>query len=76
MRKGRNDADKFFPLNLPTPDLQGGERNSGRATAVPLVGGVRGGFMGPMPDSGIVEAFHGFPREFPLIAEGMRQVGL
>ena len=56
-----------LPMNQPTPNpSKEGEQNCGRATAVPLLGGVRGGFMGPMRDSGIVEAFH--EPDFPLLA--------
>ncbi len=36
-------------MNRPTPQpLPGGEQNTRRATAVPLPGGLRGGFMVPM----------------------------
>ncbi len=38
--------------------LPGGEQNGGRATAVPLLGGVRGGFRVPMRGQKTVEAFH------------------
>src|SRR6266536_1688480 len=34
--------------------LRGGEHNSGRATRVPLLGGVRGGFPAARRDSGIL----------------------
>ena len=45
--------------NRPTPQpLPGGEQTSGRPAAVPLLGGVRGGFTAPMRDFEIVEAFH------------------
>ena len=51
------EIEDFHEPTYPRP-LQGGEQNSGRATAVPLLGGVRGGFMVPMRDSEIVDATH------------------
>ena len=45
-------------MNQPTPNPSQEGSRTADATAVPLLGGVRGGFMVRMHDSGIVEAFH------------------
>ena len=60
------------PTHEPTHPrpLQGGEQNGGRATAVPLLGGVRGGFMGQIRDSGIVEATNELRAEIVVIGSG------
>jgi len=65
------------PLHEPTHPrpLQGGEQNSGRTTAVPLLGGVRGGSMGQMRDSGIVEA-PPEPQLVPLVETAQGSVDL
>ncbi len=43
------DCRTFDAPTHPQP-LRGGEEDSGRATAVPLLGGVRGGFVVPIRD--------------------------
>jgi len=49
----------LLPMNRPTPDpSQEGSKRSSASPSVPLLGGVRGGFMVPMHDIKVVEAFH------------------
>src|SRR2546429_6016206 len=48
-----------FPFHEPTPlPLPGGEQTFISAAKVPLLGGVKGGFMVPMHARGRKEAFH------------------
>src|SRR6266567_4027507 len=45
-------------MNRPTPDPSQEGKRPTRSSAVPLLGGVRGGFMVSMRDPEIVETFH------------------
>ena len=45
-------------MNRRTTAPPSGERAFVHAMSVPLLGGVRGGFMVPTRDSGIIEAAH------------------
>src|SRR5439155_20873843 len=52
-----NGVGAFHEPTQPRP-LPGGEQAFLRALSVPLLGGVRGGFMVPMRDGMAVAAFH------------------
>ena len=63
-------------MSRPTPDpFPGGERALVRAVSVPLLGGVRGGFMVPIRGVKVVQAFHE-PQDALLADEQVTHLGV